>query len=241
MTKAQLQAYQKQLLALSSDVRGNLNDVTEQAQRPTGGEAGGGLSNAPMHLGDVGTETYMQELSSTLMQTEQDMSNEISAALRRIDDGTFGICEECGQPIPEARLQALPYTPYCVKCADTAGSSPRANLNTGRPRRPEDTLANRASQGTERDDSIIAAEGERPLPDSAAGMAGGGTAVGGLAGTNSGDGDPADVDLEKATTSGRFKPEAEATNSGYAGSAGGAVGGTPAGKRVAGGKAADVE
>ena len=41
---------------------------------------------------------------------------DVSAALRRIENGTYGVCEECGEPIAEARLRALPATPFCTAC-----------------------------------------------------------------------------------------------------------------------------
>ncbi|MDB5385041.1 MAG: hypothetical protein JWM11_687 [Planctomycetaceae bacterium] len=233
MTSANLETYRKQLQELSADVQENVSDVREQARQPTGGQADGGLSNVPMHLGDLGSEAFTQELNSTLLETEQDLSNDIEDALQRIEAGTFGTCEECGQPISEARLKALPYVRYCINCADTADSAPRANLNIGRPRSPRDTLASSAGQGVEPHDEITtqgSGKGQSPA-DSAAGAAGGGTAVGGLAGTNSGRGDPEDVDLEGATASSKFIPESEEVNSGYAGQSGGAVGGTPANGR----------
>jgi RNA polymerase-binding transcription factor DksA len=228
MTAAQLEKYRLQLEALSSDVRESVSDATEQTRQPTGGQADGGLSNAPMHLADLGTETYLQELNSTVMEAEQALSDEITAARQRIDAGTFGTCERCSQPIAEARLDALPYVRYCVQCAAAVeegdDAPPVANLNKGRPQRPEDTLANRVSQGTEPSEERLGVQPDPSKPDSEAGTAGGGTAVGGLAGTNVGAGDPADVDLDRATGSGDFSPEsAEAPNSRYSGRAGGAV------------------
>lgn len=227
MARERFKKYRKRLLELRTDVRANLDDVSEQARQPTGGQADGGLSNAPMHLGDLGTDTYLQELSSTVMETEQDLSNEITAALQRIDAGTFGMCEACGQSIPEARLDALPYTRHCVACAETADTKPRANLNVGRPQRPQDTLADKAAQGIEPGDQPEVARDRprRPLADTAADTAGGGTAVGGLAGTNTGGGDPDDVDLQQATANGRFTPDTEDRSTRYSGRAGGAVGG----------------
>jgi hypothetical protein len=80
--------------------------------------------------------------------------------------------------------------------------------------------------------------GERPDPvpagDEAVGTPGGGTEVGGLAGTNIGDGSPDNADLEKAMASGDRGPDSEDGGPPYAGHAGGAVGGTPAGKRSSG-------
>jgi DnaK suppressor protein len=225
MTNSQLETYRQQLLQLSSDVQGNVSDVTEQTRQPTGGQADGGLSNVPMHLGDLGSEAFTQELNSTLLESEQELSNEIDAALQRIDNGTFGTCEECGQPIAEARLEALPYVRYCIQCADTAYSAPRVNLNVGRPRNPREMLSNRPGKGSESREQLNTARSGagRELADSAAGTAGGGTAAGGLAGTNHGAGDPEDVDLEQATASGRFSPESEDADAVYSGSSGGAV------------------
>jgi DnaK suppressor protein len=235
MNNSQIETYRLQLLQLSSDVQGNVSDVTEQARQPTGGQADGGLSNVPMHLGDLGSEAFTQELNSTLLESEQELSDEIDAALQRIDNGTFGTCEECGQPIAEARLEALPYVRYCIQCADTAYSAPRANLNVGRPRNPRETLANHANQSGEPRDQVKAARSGdgRELADSAAGTAGGGTAAGGLAGTNHGAGDPEDVDLEQATASGRFNPESEDPDAPYSGSSAGTIGGAPANGRGA--------
>lgn len=233
MADGRFEKFRKRLQDLRTEVRGNLDDISEQARQPTGGQADGGLSNAPMHLGDLGTDTYLQELSSTVMESEQDLSNEITAALQRIDDGSFGTCEQCGQPIPEARLEALPYTSHCVACAETADTRPRANLNVGRPQRPQDTLADKAAQGLEPGDQPEVARDRprRPLAGTAADTAGGGTAVGGLAGTNTGGGDPDDVDLQQATVNGRFTPDTEDSTTRYSGRAGGAVGGT-AGERI---------
>lgn len=230
MTAPNLDKYRKLLDELVSETRESVADAEEQARQPTGAQGDGGLSNVPMHLGDLGTEAYLQELNSTLAESQQDLSREVHEARRRLNDGTFGICEECGQPIPEARLDVIPYTRYCVGCAERVDTSTKPNLNTGRPHSPLDTLANRVSQGVEpHDEGTI----ERSsAPDAAMGAAGGGTAIGGLAGTNLGAGDPADVDLDRATASSRFEPEAEEVNSGYAGRAGGAVGGSPANGRV---------
>jgi len=50
--------------------------------------------------------------------SEQTVLRLIETALRKIDDGTYGVCERCGEPITAARLEAIPYTPYCIKDAE---------------------------------------------------------------------------------------------------------------------------
>jgi RNA polymerase-binding transcription factor DksA len=51
-----------------------------------------------------------------LENTEEHLQEAINAALQRIEQGTFGVCEDCGGKIAPARLEALPYTPYCIDC-----------------------------------------------------------------------------------------------------------------------------
>jgi RNA polymerase-binding transcription factor DksA len=51
------------------------------------------------------------------MESEEETLEQIEAALERIEDGVYGLCLECESRIPKARLNAIPYTPHCVKCA----------------------------------------------------------------------------------------------------------------------------
>jgi DnaK suppressor protein len=69
------------------------------------------------HLGDVATAMHDRELDYTLTDNENELLAAIDAALRRIDDGTYGICTNCGKPIAEDRLEALPWTSLCIDCA----------------------------------------------------------------------------------------------------------------------------
>jgi DnaK suppressor protein len=66
------------------------------------------------HIADSATETYMRELDGGLGMNAEHVLEEIEAALRRIDDGTFGTCEVCGAPIGEERLSAIPYATLCI-------------------------------------------------------------------------------------------------------------------------------
>ncbi|MFA7257099.1 MAG: TraR/DksA C4-type zinc finger protein [Kiritimatiellales bacterium] len=66
-------------------------------------------------LSDQGTDTFDREMELNMLGGEQEVLFEIDAALRRIEKGTFGICELTGQPINFERLQALPYVRYTVR------------------------------------------------------------------------------------------------------------------------------
>jgi DnaK suppressor protein len=116
MTKQKTEAYRQQLLDMAERLDRDLSGVRDEAMRGTGGEAGGGLSNAPLHLADLGTDTFEQEVAADLMRNQQQVLIAIRQALDRIDAGTFGACERCGKEIPEGRLRALPYAMRCVEC-----------------------------------------------------------------------------------------------------------------------------
>ena len=117
MTKAELTTYRDALLALRNRLTGDVSHLADEALRARGGEASGSLSNAPLHMADLGTDNFEQEFTLSLLQNQEQALQEITAALDRIDRGTYGKCEECQGAIPKARLQALPHTRHCVACA----------------------------------------------------------------------------------------------------------------------------
>jgi DnaK suppressor protein len=76
-------------------------------------ELSGGSDN---HLADIATYTYDRELDSTLEGAEGEHLSHIEAALKRIEDGTYGICENCGKPVSPERLEAMPWATLCIDC-----------------------------------------------------------------------------------------------------------------------------
>jgi DnaK suppressor protein len=117
MTQAELDSYRESLTNLRQRLSGDVSHLEDEALQARGGEASGSLSNAPLHMADLGTDNFEQEFTLGLLQNQEQALDEISQALERIDKGTFGVCEECGEPIPRARLQAIPYARHCVACA----------------------------------------------------------------------------------------------------------------------------
>ena len=113
MKKADMKIYKERLLDLRARLRG---DVSRMADAALGGE-GMDASSMPIHMAELGSDNFEQEFTLSLMATEEDTLGMIEAALERIEDGTFGICVQCGGPIPKTRLNAIPYAPMCVKCA----------------------------------------------------------------------------------------------------------------------------
>ena len=68
------------------------------------------------HLGDAASGTLDREIDYTLEENSEQVLSQIDAALKRIDDGTFGTCSNCGQPIAEERLEARPWATLCIDC-----------------------------------------------------------------------------------------------------------------------------
>jgi DnaK suppressor protein len=88
---------------LQKDDQGLLDDEHEEIQSDN-------------HLADDATSTYDREIDSTLEDNEERMLDAIDAALKRIDDGTYGICTNRGEQIPVERLEARPWATLCIDC-----------------------------------------------------------------------------------------------------------------------------
>lgn len=105
LKQKELDQFKATLIALRARIRGDrtvmLGDSLTAAKDPS--------------LSDQGSENFDQVFSLSIASSEQDTLFEIEDALRRIEDGTFGICEMSNEPIEMARLEALPYTRYSVK------------------------------------------------------------------------------------------------------------------------------
>ena len=69
-----------------------------------------------MHQADAGSDAYDRDFALSLLSQEQDALYEIDQALKRIEVGTYGICEMSGKPIPHTRLEAIPFARFTVEC-----------------------------------------------------------------------------------------------------------------------------
>lgn len=118
MKKAEMKVYKERLLALRARLRGDVTQMADAALKKNRMEANGNLSSMPIHMADIGSDAYEQEFTLSLMETEEGTLGAIESALERIEDGTFGQCEECEVKIPKTRINAIPYASLCVKCAE---------------------------------------------------------------------------------------------------------------------------
>jgi RNA polymerase-binding protein DksA len=89
---------------LGEETAGNLEDETGEIN----------ASGVDNHLGDTATATYDRELDYTLADNSEQVLADIERALAKVDDGTYGVCEDCGKPIAPERLEAMPWARYCI-------------------------------------------------------------------------------------------------------------------------------
>jgi DnaK suppressor protein len=68
------------------------------------------------HLGETATATLNREIDYTLGENSEQVLSEIDVALKRIEEGTYGICANCGREIPTERLEAYPWASLCIDC-----------------------------------------------------------------------------------------------------------------------------
>jgi RNA polymerase-binding transcription factor DksA len=108
-----LEAQRQKLLILKDTLLDSMNGVARDSLRS---QTGGDASAFGMHQADAGSDAYDRDFALSLLSQEQDSLYEIDQALKRIENGTYGVCEMSGKQIPKARLDALPFTRYTVEC-----------------------------------------------------------------------------------------------------------------------------
>ena len=117
MKKSEMLAYKEKLQVIRNRLRGDVHQMAEVALRKSGIE--GSDSNAmPIHMAELGSDNFEQEFTLGLMEVDGDTLGLIDGALERIVEGEFGTCVQCEGQIAKARLNAIPYTPVCIKCAE---------------------------------------------------------------------------------------------------------------------------
>lgn len=107
--------YYKQLLELRTHVLTKLGEHTEETLMKSAKDDSGDLSGYGQHMADAGTDTFDRDFALSLVSSEQEALSEIEAAIKRIHDGTYGICEVSQKPIAKERLHAVPFTRYTAE------------------------------------------------------------------------------------------------------------------------------
>jgi len=117
LTAKEIANFREMLLGKWKEMVGDVNSMENETLKKSRLDATGDLSSMPIHMADIGTDNYEQEFALGLLDSERKLLKEISDALRRIEEGQYGICEGTGKPISKARLEASPWARYCVEYA----------------------------------------------------------------------------------------------------------------------------
>ncbi len=123
LVKKELDEYKALLLHKRRQLVGMLSGMEDEALRSNGGN----LSTMPLHMADIGTDTFDQDFTLGMAETERELLNEIDAALVRIENKSYGVCQLTGKPIPKTRLEAKPWAKYTVEAAKIIERSVPAN------------------------------------------------------------------------------------------------------------------
>ena len=115
LTKKQLEHFKTKLLTEKKRVMEEVGDMQQINLKQSISDAAGENSRYTYHLGDVASLSYGREFSMGLAERQQKYLEEIDEALRRIEEGTYGICKVTGEPISKERLEEVPVAKYSVK------------------------------------------------------------------------------------------------------------------------------
>ena len=115
LTEIQMKELKNRLIEMKHEVTSRQQEITLSSMDEATGELNSGLDN---HMADSSTELYERQKDQTLEAADEERLNEITEALERMVEGTYGVCVDTGEEIPFERLQALPYAKRTAKAQE---------------------------------------------------------------------------------------------------------------------------
>ena len=112
MTNTDSKLNLEKLLALRAELLGDMTKMEDDSLKDHAKTI-----SIPTDKEELGSDNAEQELTLTLIESGEDVLDQVKAAIHRIEDGVYGRCELCGEQIPKSRLNAIPYAADCVRCA----------------------------------------------------------------------------------------------------------------------------
>jgi len=113
---AELKVFKEKLAVLRLQLSDELGRITGEALNKSTRESSGDLSGYSLHMADQATDNFDREFSLDLAHNEQDILVRVEAALKRIDDKSYGLCISCQKMISKLRLKAVPFAELCIGC-----------------------------------------------------------------------------------------------------------------------------
>ncbi len=123
--------YFRLLVELRTHVLTQLGEHTEETLLKSAKDDSGDLSGYGQHMADAGTDTFDRDFALSLVSTEQEALSEIEAAIKRIHDGTYGVCELSQKPIAKERLLAVPFTRYSAEAQKQVERTSHRSIQRG--------------------------------------------------------------------------------------------------------------
>ena len=117
MTKKQSELFKNKLIRMKRDIIHDIQSMSSVASVEANGN-GGENSGHGMHMADVATDMYEREFNLGLASNEREILQKIENALKRIEEGTYGICLKTKKTIALIRLKAIPYAEYCKEAQE---------------------------------------------------------------------------------------------------------------------------
>lgn len=114
--KKDLAGFKKIIISKKEEILDDIKHISDDTLKKSQKEASGDISGYTYHMADVATDSYDREFSLGIASNDREVLYELDDALKRIEDGAFGICEECKVLIGKNRLKAVPQARFCIKC-----------------------------------------------------------------------------------------------------------------------------
>jgi len=111
LTDSEIEKFRSRLLVKRNDILNTVSGIKSEISTAKSNDAG------PMDVADMAALNHTIEEDYKLLESERCVLDEIDKSLERIQEGTYGLCQECMEQIPKRRLQAIPWARYCVLCA----------------------------------------------------------------------------------------------------------------------------
>lgn len=115
MDKRKRERFKKLLLKEKEKILGEIENLKSDSSKEQK-ELAGGSSGYAYHLADVASDSYGREFNLNLASNEEKILYQVNKALKKIEKGDYGKCENCGKKINEERLKTIPYVQLCIQC-----------------------------------------------------------------------------------------------------------------------------
>lgn len=115
-SKKDLLAFKKLILKRKDEVLADIEHISADTLKKSQKEASGDISGYTYHMADVASDNYDREFSLGIASNDRQFIYELEDALKKIEDGNYGLCEDCKCLISKTRLKVVPYARLCLKC-----------------------------------------------------------------------------------------------------------------------------